>query len=409
MPKVAPFPPRESRPFGGRLRARLAGLVAGVLALFLALSVGPWAPSARAETFARPPVPAEFSSFDADWLHLTYPPELSGRVRVLKEAAAGAKRDLVELLGEEVLGEVHVRVARDHREMAGLAPVGAPYPKYASGVAYPALDLVLLTVVPPHPGEKLDLLQVFRHELLHVALHDALGDRAPRWFDEGLAVHASGELYLDRLGTLATATLARTLLPLRELTHRFPAGEADASVAYAQAADLVRYLLRSDGGHRFRSLIERMRSGADFESALGDAYGLSLADLESEWQKDVARRYTFWPVLLGGSAVWVVLFVLLGFGYARRKERARRKLAVWAREEAAEDARLALLRRALAEQAAVEGRLGPEPGVRLVLAAVRAAPAEDAGEAGAAAEGNPLPPSGGIPRIEHDGRFYTLH
>src|SRR5690606_27167120 len=60
--------------------------------------------------------------------------------------------------------------------------------------------------------------------------------------------------------------------------------------------------------------------------------------LEKGWREDVARRYTFWPVLFGGSLIWVVGFGLLIFGYTRRKRRANEKMARWAREEALEDA-----------------------------------------------------------------------
>jgi hypothetical protein len=121
-------------------------------------------------------------------------------------------------LGQAVLSDLTVYVARTPGEMSTLAPEGAPYPKYAAGVAYSELGLVLLTLTPKHPGAAHDLVEIFRHELAHVALHQGVSGRAvPRWFNEGFAVHASGESSLARLQTLWTATLAGDLMPLSRL------------------------------------------------------------------------------------------------------------------------------------------------------------------------------------------------
>ena len=49
---------------------------------------------------------------------------------------------------------------------------------------------------------------MFRHELAHIALQDAtLGHHVPRWFNEGFAIHASGESRYLRWKTLENATL----------------------------------------------------------------------------------------------------------------------------------------------------------------------------------------------------------
>ena len=59
--------------------------------------------------------------------------------------------------------------------MARLAPPESPPPKYAVGVAYPALKLVLVSLVDPKSFEGTDLVEVLKHELAHVALEDAAG------------------------------------------------------------------------------------------------------------------------------------------------------------------------------------------------------------------------------------------
>lgn len=361
-------------------------------------SVEPTSPSDAEDATARPsdhplavglevpPVPEGFKTHDGGWIHFAYQPSSRARVETLKLAADKAREELREMLGQNVLERVHVRVGRTVTEMETLAPEGAGYPKYASGVAYSEIGLVLLTEQPRYPGERHDLVQIFRHELAHVALHDAVGHRnVPRWFNEGFAVHASGEAVTDRMQTLWTATLAGNLLPLADLAQRFPADATDASIAYAQAADVVRYLLRSHESYRFRALIERLRTGQDFEAALSDAYATDLSNLEYEWREDVARRYTFWPVLFSGSMVWMGALGLFVWGWRKRQKRNRKILARWAVEEAREDARRA--------------EMANRP-VHIVLARP--------------SEGMPLPPGErisrpDIPKIEHDGNWHTLH
>ncbi len=377
----------------------------------------PTAPDARpsdhpvAREVELPPLPDDFSTVSAGWIDFAYHPSIRGRIQPLLAAADQVRGELGVSLGQSVLSRVHVRIGRTPGEMQKLAPKGAGYPKYASGVAYSEIGLVLLTEEPRFPGEQHDLVEVFRHELAHIALHDAvLGRDVPRWFNEGFAVHASGEAVATRLQTLWTATLAGNLLPLRDLTNRFPSDAMTASVAYAEAADIVRYLLRSDEAHRFRSLIERIRSGQTFDQALSDAYSTDLASFEHEWREEVARRYTFWPIFLSGSTIWVVALGLVVWGYKRRKKRAEKTMQRWAVEEAAEDAR----------RAAVAAQMLGRP-VHIVLAQGRdfvppRPPPEhsadvdvDADDESGSEEPRPrtLPPD--VPKVEHDGRWHTLH
>jgi hypothetical protein len=314
------------------------------------------------------------------------------RVQPLIDEADSVKRQLTERLGVEVLSDVTVYVARTPGEMASLAPEGAPFPKYAAGVAYSNLRFVLLTIHPVHPNSRHELSEVFRHELAHVALHEAVkGHHVPRWFNEGFAVFASGESSFPRMQTLWTATLSNDLLPLKRMERSFPEDAQTASVAYAEAADVVRFLVRKQDKERFTAMIERIQGGQGFEPAMRDSYGVDLAGLEYEWREDVARRYTFWPVLFSGSFIWAFAIGLFAWGFRRRKKRDKVTLARWSREEAREEE----LRRRIAE-AAQDGR------VHIVLS--RGGKEEPSQEL--------MPPVGTeapVPKVEHDGQWHTLH
>lgn len=362
------------------------------------------APSAHALTL--PQTPSEFSTYDGGWIQMAYHPSLASRVRSLQEEADKVKSQLSTVLGRPVLRKVFVRVGRTAGEMETLAPSGTGFPRYASGVAYSELGLVLLTSVSRYPGEDLDLGEVFRHELAHIALHDAVGrDNVPRWFNEGFAIHASGEAQTSRMQSLWTATVSGNLLPFARLTRSFPNDASTASVAYAQAADLVRFLLRNGQEHRFEALIHRLGRGQEFNAALADAYQIDMYSLEKTWLEDVARRYTFWPILFGGSLIWVFAFGLMIGGYLKRKRRAEVKLNRWAEEEAREDARREeLTRRVLSLESIAQGGK-----THLILR--EGATVHDKTEGLLSADrrsqiGILVHP---IPTVEHEGERFTLH
>lgn len=336
-----------------------------------------------------PPVPSTYVAKDVGgWLHLRYVPNAEPRVEPVVRDAAAIKSQLEDMLGEPVLGDVEVRIARDFDEMTTLAPVGLPPPSYASGVAYAPLRLVLLTLsAPDAAADAPDIEEVFRHEMVHVALEEAVaGHHVPRWFNEGVAIYASGENRLQRTKTLWDATLSRTLLPLSDLDQGFPADRFEVNIAYAESADFVRFLLRDGDEARFRSLVERTRKGTSFERALADAYGSDVRKLEYQWREELAKRYSFYPVLTGGSLLWVLTFVALVFGYVKRRRRTKATLARWAAEEAALEAAMAAAARAeLAQVAAAE---------------------DSSAHVGA---GPPPPRTSEVPKIEHDGGWHTVH
>lgn len=334
---------------------------------------------------ATPPPPG-FNVFDGGWIRFYYHPSSREHVQALIAESTVIRRELNERLGTQVLPRVRVDVARTPGEMATFAPPEAPYPEYAAGVAYPELGLVLLSLSPVHPTSEHNVVQVFRHELAHVALFDAASGRhVPRWFNEGFAVFASGESSFERLRTLWMASVADTLIPLNQLDASFPANEADAEIAYAEAVDVVRYLVRKREHFRFQSLMEKIRGGEDFASALKDAYGVDLPLIEQEWREDAARRYTFLPVLLSGSLVWMGVMGLFVVGWRKKKKRERLVLSRWAEEEAREDA------------IASELQAQP-PRVHIVLAR-------------GPQQGLPQmpPPESDVPKVQHEGQWHTLH
>ena len=354
------------------------------------------APQAGAGALQMPPLPPGFNTYDGGWVRFVYHPSSRERVQPLIAQAEAVRLELTQRLGFPVLSHVRVEIARTTGEMATFAPSGAPYPEYAAGVAYSELGLVLLSLAPLHPGAEQDLGEVFRHELAHVALYDALnGKPVPRWFNEGFAVFASGETSFARMQTLAMSSIGGSLIPLHDIERTFPNDETKAQVAYAEAVDVLRFLVRREDAHRFRALVGELRDGKTLEKSVFDAYGVELSTLEFEWREDVSRRYSIWLFLLSGSFVWVIALGVSIWAWRRRKRRDKLTLQSWARQEAAED-----VQRARLAQRAEAAR------IHIVLTK-----AAEAAEASAQQLAPPPPASSEVevPAVEHDGAWHTLH
>lgn len=330
-----------------------------------------------------PPVPTTYVKKDLGWLQLSYPPSANERVAPIIRDADAVKAQLVEALGQPVLERVEVRIALTTADMARLAPVHAPPPEYASGVAYNGMHFVLISMLQPRGAEAVDIEETFRHEMAHVALEDAVGGHhVPVWFNEGLAITLSNELAWARRETLMKATLQGTLIPLSDLDRSFPRENHDVSVAYAQAADFMQFLQRRADHARFVSMVERVKDGQPFDRAIADAYGSDLRKLEFQWRSELERRFSIIPALTGGGIIWVAVIGALVFAYVRRRRRSKAILEKWEREEAIEDA---LAARAAAVADADAQHAPPAVSIRRV--SVKVAPA----------------------KVEHDGRWHTLH
>jgi hypothetical protein len=217
-------------------------------------------------------------------------------------------------LGRRDPGPLRLIIAPSGRLLDSLTDGRAP--AWGAAVALPDNRTILLR------ADEVDVVRTLRHELAHLALHEAVPVRVPLWFDEGYASWAAGEW--DRLGGLElNLAVVRGAIPsLTELDGALRGPAASASDAYALAVSAVTELARRNPTGTLAPLLTRLEGGEDFGAAVLATTGLTLDRFEQEWLREVRRRYSLGHWLIAGGG-WAVLGILLVW-LVRRRRRADR-------------------------------------------------------------------------------------
>jgi hypothetical protein len=143
------------------------------------------------------------------------------------------------------------------------------------------------------PGDDLDAH--LAHELTHVIMNSYLGDAARkfRWLIEGLAMmeEVSNMAESDRSAyqTSKSSQLRQERLPFSQMTFFMSNTEEKrrTDAWFQQVESVVSYLLSQGSPLAFAQMMSELRSGAEIDRAIADAYPgkfRALSDLETAWK-----------------------------------------------------------------------------------------------------------------------------
>ena len=223
-------------------------------------------------------------------------------------------------IGRRVPGPIRLMIAPDAAAFQKLS--GGRVPTWGVGLAMPGGRAIVVRADAPDP------LGALKHELAHLALHEAVRVRVPLWFDEGYAVVAAGEW--DRMESLRLnlAVVRGAVGDLQALDAALRQSESEAATAYALAGSAVLLLARSNPAQSLDALLGKLNAGTGFEEALGITTGYTLGTFERAWQKDLRRQYGWFVWLVAGGG-WAILgIVVLVLARLRRRRDAPRRAAL---------------------------------------------------------------------------------
>lgn len=237
--------------------------------------------------------------------------------------AAAASRDTFPGLPRP-RDSVELVVAADRDDFRRL--IGPYAPEWGAAIAVPAERRIVMQ------GQRAgsdagDPLEVLRHELAHLALHEALGDLPPRWFDEGYASYAAGEWSREEVLATNLALAVRGAPTFDRLEDAFVGGSGSAQQGYALAYRAIAELAALDPDRGLSGFFAAWQRTGSLDAAVRAAYGITLDGFEAHWQKRTRRRYGLIAIAADFSVATVVTLVLVLPLYLARRRRDRLRMA----------------------------------------------------------------------------------
>lgn len=202
--------------------------------------------------------------------------------QTLFDRALEALDQLSHDTGVTVEKAVKIFIYGSHSDLLGALDQGAR--EWTGGRAFTDQGIVLIGISPGNLewGKRATV-----HELTHVVVHQVtdtpLGG-LPTWLDEGLAMHAEGEMEPTYAVVLNEAVESNTLISVRSLSSSFSADSDLAHLSYAESQSLVEFILDQYGEEEMTQLIDIFAQGAYYDDALQEALGVDTNGLEDAWR-----------------------------------------------------------------------------------------------------------------------------
>ncbi|MGZ8398042.1 MAG: peptidase MA family metallohydrolase [Gemmatimonadales bacterium] len=223
-------------------------------------------------------------------------------------------------LGRRTPGPLQLIVVPDGSQFDSLSSGRAP--EWGAGIALPGARTILLR------ADRDDLYGTLRHELAHLALHQAVKGRVPLWFDEGYASWAAGEWGRLAVLDLNLAVVRGAVPDLRALDGALRGSASTADAAYALAVSVVTELARRNPSGSLTPLLQRLEAGEAFDAAVLATTGLTMSQFDTQWRRTIRQRYNLATWFLAGGGWGILAFSMWALVRIRRRADLPRRAAL---------------------------------------------------------------------------------
>ena len=151
-----------------------------------------------------------------------------------------------------------------------------------------------------------NILSTTAHEFTHLLVADAAGSaygQVHTWLNEGLAVYSEGDN--TEFGFYVNIAVRNDAVPPLASLRTYAGTPQETLRNYGLGHSVVTYLLDTYGQEKMTRLFATIRTMHNFEKSLEEAYGLTIAELDSEWRESLglSPRELSTPVLPAFQAI----------------------------------------------------------------------------------------------------------
>jgi hypothetical protein len=214
--------------------------------------------------------------------------------------------------------------------------VGPHAPEWGAAIAIPG-DQRIVMQGSRAGSDAGDPFVVLRHELAHLALHEAMGALPPRWFDEGYASLSAGEWDRETAFETSWGLVFRAMPSRDSLEAGFYRGADRAAFSYAMAHRVVAELAALDQTNGLRNFFSEWKASGSFEIGLRRAFGMTGVQFDRHWHRRTRERYGALAFVANVSLVAGMFGLLLGPLFVMRRRRDRRRLEAMRVADAAQE------------------------------------------------------------------------
>jgi len=250
---------------------------------------------------------------------------------VADSVIAATRSRLIDLLGDSLDYRPQIHVVASQQRFDSL--IAGAFPDWGAAAAIPTRQLVVIKS-PDDFNINKTLVELLAHEYSHLAVAHRTGwYRAPRWFDEGLAMYVGSEWSWEKNLAMSRAAVFGDLIPLREIdgVNRF--GSPLAELAYAQSYQTVNYLFDLYREEAVTIFLDEIKAGQSIDAALMAATGSDYAGFEEEVRIYLTGRYNFATLLMDTMYFWLALAVVVVIAAMLYFKRRREYYRKWEEEE----------------------------------------------------------------------------
>ena len=259
------------------------------------------------------------------YFHFDILPERHKLLKEIIQSADEKYQSMADAMGLPPKSPVTVQVADTFKQFLAFQGEEGAQVEWAVGIAFPKKLKMVLRI---DRENFFTLEQTFMHELNHVLLLGGAKQRHfPKWFSEGLAIYFSGEGVWRRLDVALNAASTNSMIPLEQLTFRFPEAGSALNLAYAQSGLFVRNLIESYGMDTMQELIRQVSRDGNFFSTFLKLYGRHAQTAYDDWAAGFRQGGSLLYVLVDEFLLWFIITFIFILGYVKVRRQRRLQMA----------------------------------------------------------------------------------